>query len=909
MRFAILAAAAVFPSAAPYAQPIPQPHHLAGPMLATRLNKTGKPLSLPALVKQDGSTLGEVTITIAPDDQVAVQRDGLLALLSLKVSPAVRAHLETAPHANGFIPLAGIAPIHGFAVAFNPGAMELEVHATAASMQASNIDLTTNRPPPTIDPAPLSAFLNVTTMLDQSWGSPGIPAATGLNFDYDGAARIFDAVLETEGGLDGPLDSFLCPTGAQCSYAHQNGFKRRGTRLVKDFTEDNTRLIVGDVTYTGSSIQRGADFLGVAIKHDTKAFGRNRQEATFSTLELDTPADVDVFINGQQTQRLRLRTGTYNLRNLPLGAGSNDIELVVNTTDGQRRTVRVAAVNHSQLLTASQTEWSMAGGFAAFQADGQRDYVQDQPGGSAYLRYGLTNTLTGELHAQADPQIGMGGASLTAGGPLGLWTAGVAASTAVTDPAAMIDYATTVSWQYLPPAKGGDYRHSIRASAEYRGPSFHTPGESLLGFGGILYPTYAPALRLDAAWALSFPGGASTSVTGRYLLPSAATSMPGVVSLDVPMWGIDLTYSTPVSETLSTSAWVGYANNGLLNIFENDFTPEFLMGLRFNWRPTKDTEVQLGADTSLANADLFASHRANNENGNWSGTISINQTPGYGALLNTSLSNRNGFAAMSLNHSAQATSFALADLSSPTNMRTSLRTTSALAYAGGHVAMGPPIRDAFAIVAPHESLATSKVVVGNPEAPTATGSSSWPALVTTLSSGSDITLPIDAADVPPGYSLGQGTVSISPQYKAGYSAVVGSENALSAFGSLLLPTGKPLALTAATATKGDAHIQLFTNSRGRFAVEGLSPGDWRIAANTPKGEMEYRFTVRSGAAALTDAGQLFPSNRTRQNDPDSFIDADASRAWLPIASGVPGQWEHATFVHGTDNGGWVTQSR
>lgn len=425
----------------------------------------------------------------------------------------------------------------------------------------------------------------------------------------------------------------------------------------------------------------------------------------------------------------------------------------------------------------------------------------------------------------------------------------------------------------------------------------------------MLYPTYAPALRFDAAWGVAFPSGVSTSLTGRYLLPNTAATIPGAIVLDVPVWGVDLTFSTPVTDTLSTSAWVGYGNSGLLNVFESDFTPQFLVGLRFNWRPSANSEVQIGADTSLANADLYASHRAKNAAGEWSSTVSIAQTPGYGALMKVSLANRSGYAATSLNHSAQAQSFAFADFTSPTGMRTSLRTTSALAFADGRFAAGPPIRDAFAIVAPHETLGNTKVIVGNLDNPTAVGSAAWPAMVTSLSSGADVNLPIDATDVPPGYSLGQSTLAVTPEYKAGYAVELGSANALSAFGTLHLPTGRPLLLTAATAVNGETRVQLFTNSRGRFAIEGLSPGTWRITANTPKGPMEYQFTVATGAASLTDAGHLFPTNRTREHDPDTHIDADASGAWIPIASRVQGEWQHATFVHGPNHGGRDLQSR
>ena len=43
--------------------------------------------------------------------------------------------------------------------------------------------------------------------------------------------------------------------------------------------------------------------------------------------------DVDVVVNGTITQRLKLKPGNYSIRDLPLMAGANEIELVI-TDDG-----------------------------------------------------------------------------------------------------------------------------------------------------------------------------------------------------------------------------------------------------------------------------------------------------------------------------------------------------------------------------------------------------------------------------------------------------------------------------------------------------------------------------------------------------------------------------------------------
>lgn len=861
----------------------PAPSYVAGTILATRFNTTGKIVSLPAAVKEDQEHLGEVSVSIDPNDRISVERAGLLAILANRVTPVIHARLAALASPGGNIPLEQLQDIDGLAVAFNPNAVELSLKTSPTTTQATDVELRKRRASrPNQAPANTSAYVNVTTMIDQGWGGAGMAPLTGVNFNYDGAARYSGVVLESDGGLDGPLDSFLCPTGAQCSYAHQNGFKRRGTRLVKDFTESSTRLMVGDVTYTGQSLQRGGDFAGIGIRHNPTAFGKSRETAGVSTLQLESPADVDVIINGVQTQRLRLRTGTYNLRNLPLGAGTNDIELQITTTSGERRTVRVAAINDESLLAPGKTEWAAAGGYASYELDGQRTYLTDQPGANAYFRFGITDQLTGEIHTQADALLGMTGASITAASPFGLWTFGLGTSATIADPLGALDYAASLNWQYMPPARDSDHRHTIRASAEYRGLGFHTPGEFVSGYGGILYPTYAPALKIDANWTTAYAEGISTAVSGRYIVPNAISALPGALQLDYPVWNVDASLSGPITESTSATAWVGYGNSGLLSFLENAYEPQFFVGLRLSFRPDKDTDVQIGADTTLTNADLYVSRRSRNAAGEWSSTVTMAQTPGYGVLANTSINNRSRYGSTSINHSAQFDSMAFADLGTPINMRTSLRTTSSVAYAGGSVAVGAPIRDAFAIIRPHESLPDSEVIVGSIDKPVATGTRTFPALLENLSTGSDINLPVDATNLPTGYGLGDGTLAITPEYKAGYAIDVGSANAMSAYGTLLKHNGKPLSLTTAVAAAGDRRIDLFTNSKGKFGIEGLGPGQWMITAQSPAGPISYAFTVAAGATALINTGPLLPTNEGPPHDPeDNFVSADASAGWLP----------------------------
>jgi len=90
-------------------------------------------------------------------------------------------------------------------------------------------------------------------------------------------------------------------------------------------------------------------------------------------------------------------------------------------------------------------------------------------------------------------------------------------------------------------------------------------------------------------------------------------------------------------------------------------------------------------------------------------------------------------------------------------------------------------------------------------------------------------------------------------YRAGYAVVIGSDSPLSAYGVLADGYGKPVALTSGVVTprnKSSPKLAVFTNSAGRFAVEGLSEGSWTIALDTASGHLLYQLEVVKGRDAL-----------------------------------------------------------
>jgi outer membrane usher protein len=195
--------------------------------------------------------------------------------------------------------------------------------------------------------------------------------------------------------------------------------------------------------------------------------------------------------------------------------------------------------------------------------------------------------------------------------------------------------------------------------------------------------------------------------------------------------------------------------------------------------------------------------------------------------------------------------------------RSSVRFGTAIAFADGRVAMGPPVRgNGFAIVYPHDSLADKAITVGDPASPRAFANGLGPALITDLPAYVPNNIPVDVKDLPPGYSLGNGTFDVVPPYRGGYALQVGSANSVSAYGTLLRSDRQPLALTTGVASpearREGAGITVFTNRSGRFVAEGLAPGSWLIEMATEDRPTYYRIEVPSGAQGIVRAGVLTP---------------------------------------------------
>ena len=136
--------------------------------------------------------------------------------------------------------------------------------------------------------------------------------------------------------------------------------------------------------------------------------------------EAAVPSSLDLFVNGYKSNSVELQPGPYTLTNIPFINGAG--EAVVVTTDALGRQVSTTVPFYvtSNLLQKGLTDFSLAVGSL------RRDYaIRDFGYGpglvSGSLRYGLSDNLTLESHAEASDSLALGGI----GGNLRLGNLGV----------------------------------------------------------------------------------------------------------------------------------------------------------------------------------------------------------------------------------------------------------------------------------------------------------------------------------------------------------------------------------------------------------------------------------------------------------------------------------------------------
>ena len=461
--------------------------------VSSRINQTGRVLPMSVPLRDSTRQLGEVLIRVEIDDTVRVSKQSLMQTLAGEFAAEMKTKLQVAPDYPTLQELQKL----GLALSFDTEKIELVVGFTSDQRQTGNISF--GNPPPLSSgtltrPALFSGYINFGGQADYLWNRN----ATALRFDAAAVARLGKFVLETEVVVQNDINGQECPSYAFCNFGPNAGIRRQGSRLVYDWPESLNRLTIGDTRTLPATFQTAPQVLGFSFEHAPQklAPGKTIRSMGSSSFTLERAATVEVLLNGAAVQHLRLPPGPYNLRDLPLRSGANDITLLITDDTGAQKTLQFTAYSSYNLLGEGKAEWAVTGGVPSYYDNNAMAYRDGQFVASAFWRYGLMASMTIEAQAQADNNIVMGGAGTLFASPFGLWGIQLAGSQSDAGTGA----ALRLTWEL----DGRQAWGALRLAFEIHSPEFRTPGQYIAPLTGIILPTFQYRESYSASYSKSF---------------------------------------------------------------------------------------------------------------------------------------------------------------------------------------------------------------------------------------------------------------------------------------------------------------------------------------------------------------------------------------------------------------------
>jgi outer membrane usher protein len=815
------------------------------------INPTSRVLEMAVPLNYRDFYLGDLEVRITPEQQVLVPHKALLAavkpLLRETAFEVLSAAITADASADTHVDLTAVKAA-GFDFRFDPGAVSIIFDPTFEQKVEGNISVQARRAtqvsPNAANAARLAAFLNMRLATDYIGMSPG--GREGLRaprLDLEAAARWKGTVIEAEATFEPDDNSIFGETG--------QGFKRRGTRLVRDFEDDALRMSVGDIYAPGAGFQNTPDLLGVSVERSYAKLqpGRNIRPTSRRSFRIERPSNVDVQINGITERRLKLDPGDYNLSDLPVRSGLNEITLLIEDDAGGRERLEFSVFRDNDLLEQGLSEWGFAAGVLSTFDQGEPDYGGADMFATGYYRQGLSEDVTGELYLQGNEIYALGGGSLLFGSTIGMFAIEGAASMSDGElwGGALEAYYSPVT---LTDNQGRD--HDLRLSARGQSEDFTASLPSKSAGGEIAKPSHERWLDLAASYRTQLPLHISAFVSGGYGFG---------LDPDKDQFHTDVGFNRAFGSDVSVGVSAGYSG-----AYDTEDEDEISLLFRMHYRPDQRSSLGLSYDPADHRARASYSQHEGRGLGSWqfNGELSheADGTRDYDPMWSTysldgSITYTGNRGQVALFQQSRLAGLDAAEL----DQRTSLRIETGLAFADGTFALGRPVADGFAIVTPHAGLADREITIGRKETGLIAKSDIWgPALIPSVTPYALSRIDYDVDDLPPGYDLGDGLFDLQAKYRSGYVLEVGSAYTVIAIGTLRGANGEPLALLTGVAVevaKPDRKVELFTNRSGRFAAQGLSPGQWMIemASDPPQ---RFSLDIPQSSLGLVRVGEIAP---------------------------------------------------
>ncbi|MBN8564725.1 MAG: fimbrial biogenesis outer membrane usher protein [Leptolyngbya sp. UWPOB_LEPTO1] len=782
-------------------------------------NTQSRQIVVPLIIDQQRQ--GQILVlTNANTQQIRLQAKELLEKLADIIRPDLITRLQNQIEHNETLTLSALKNSE-LEAEFDTYKLELRIQVPAAARR-TNVSQANPMPPEAanaVRPSRVSAYLNLLGGQDFAW-SGNVVGRQPLQLNWEGALNVNGWVLE--GGVD-------------FREGQESAWMRRDVRLVRDDPSKALRYIAGDVAMPARGYQTNLPMLGVTIARNF-SLQPYRQTRPLNQFEffLERPSRVEVLINDRPTKILRLPAGQQDIRDLPLNAGINDVQLIITDDVGRVQRLSFPAAVAADLLAPGLQQFAYGLGFITHEQNGARTYDWNQPTLTASHRWGILNTLTfgGYLQANSARQI-VGVEGIWASG-MGNWAWNIAASH---DAKLGADIAARLQYDFTRIGSDNPNQRTVRFALEYRGANFRQLERSL-----NIGSNPEPVLDFAAYYSQKLFSNINTTLGGRYQIGRGDTP---------DAYRIELGFSRAFSNGLNLNLNLSHQRdrNGQ-NEQRAYVSLLWLLPLRGQSLMATTNFSNRGA----ANRELTWNFDGGNLGNDWNGALAL--ATNSGVQKATGRLTYNGYRAnVGLSHDG----WMAQDGSSTINHVSRLTFGTALVFADGQFGWSRPIDNSFALVVRQGNLkgrtiGINPTSIGHMARADALGAAVVPALTPYQVS----TLRIDPLNIPLGFEIGRPHYALLPTYRSGTLIRVGTDATVFLRGVLSTDQGEPISLQSGEVVSlSDPKwqpITIFTNQVGRFALSGFKPGKYEIRLGNSFSPVQ--FDVPRDQSGIYDIGQM-----------------------------------------------------
>ncbi|WP_333612018.1 hypothetical protein, partial [Brevundimonas bullata] len=364
----------------------------APPQTRPNINPYDRDIAMTVPLNFNRRVLGEMPVLLTRDDRFIVESAGFRALIDPLLTPEAQAELkQRLEGVESFAPEEINAT--GISLDYDPDQLAVLVLRIDPIKRSVESLFQGGRPEEPGEAADLfSAYLNTNLSVSrrQSTGDVTTPSVF-----LNGAVRYKNLVFESD--VQGQEDQF----------SGDYEIERRYARFVFDQPAEYRRWYLGDLKVETRGRQGFAEMGGVGVTRQKQRFDsfRNNGLVGGRQLVLQESSTVRVLRNGVFVREFRLDAGQYDLSNLPLQTGSNDVQLEIQNESGRRETVSYSAYLDSIELEPGDYEYGAYLGVTNSGTFGSPDYSDGSLAFSGFWRKAFINKPAVGLGLQASETV------------------------------------------------------------------------------------------------------------------------------------------------------------------------------------------------------------------------------------------------------------------------------------------------------------------------------------------------------------------------------------------------------------------------------------------------------------------------------------------------------------------------